>query len=65
MKNILIVSSTKNSNFDLSNEIKSFLDKKDDITSSVISLEEFESKEGKRPHTKMKKAPQHENHMYR
>ena len=42
MKNILIVSSTKNSNFDLSNEIKSFLDKKDDITSSVISLEEFD-----------------------
>ncbi len=42
MKNILIVSSTKNSNFELSHEIKSFFDKKDDIESSVISLEEFD-----------------------
>ena len=42
MKNILIVSSTKNSNYQLSNEIKGFFDYKKDISSSIISLEEFD-----------------------
>ena len=42
MKNILIVSSTKNSNYQLSNEIKDFFDYKKNISSSVISLEEFD-----------------------
>ena len=42
MKNILIVSSTKNSNYELSNEIKDFFDYKKDISSLVISLEEFD-----------------------
>ena len=41
MKNLLIISSTKNSNFQLSQEIKSFFDKKENISSSVISLEEL------------------------
>ena len=42
MKNLLIISSTKNSNFQLSQEIKSFFDKKENISSSVISLEELD-----------------------
>ena len=42
MKNILIVSSTKNSNYQLSNDIKGFFDEKKDISSSIISLEEFD-----------------------
>ena len=42
MKNILIVSSTKNSNYQLPNEIKGFFDYKKDISSSIISLEEFD-----------------------
>ena len=42
MKNLLIVSSTKNSNYELSNDIKEFFDKKKDILCSVISLEEFD-----------------------
>ena len=42
MKNLLIISSTKNSNFQLSQEIKNFFDKKGSISSSVISLEEFD-----------------------
>ncbi len=42
MKKILIISSTNNSNFELSNEIKSFLDKKENISSEVISLENYE-----------------------
>ena len=42
MKNLLIISSTKNSNFQLSQEIKGFFDKRGSITSSVISLEEFD-----------------------
>ena len=41
MKKLLIISSTKNSNFDLSHEIKSYFDDKEDINCSVISLEEF------------------------
>ena len=42
MRNLLIISSTKNSNFQLSQEIKSFFDKKENISSSVISLEELD-----------------------
>ena len=42
MKNLLIISSTKNSNFQLSQEIKSFFDKKENISSSVLSLEELD-----------------------
>ncbi len=42
MKNLLIISSTKNSNFELSQEIKSFFDKQGNFSSSVISLEEFD-----------------------
>ncbi len=41
MKNLLIISSTNNTNFELSNEIKSFFDKKQDIVSKVISLEAY------------------------
>ena len=42
MKKILILSSTLNSNLDMSNQIKNFLDTKDNITSEVISLEQFD-----------------------
>ena len=42
MKKLLIISSTKNSNFDLSQDIKSYFDNKEDISCSVISLEEFD-----------------------
>ena len=42
MKKILIISSTNNSNFDLSKDIKFFFDKKEGILSEVISLEKYE-----------------------
>ena len=41
MKNLLIISSTKNSNFELSKDIKKFFDSKKDINCSIISLEQF------------------------
>tara|TARA_Y100000991_G_scaffold126337_1_gene95145 strand:+ start:180 stop:707 length:528 start_codon:yes stop_codon:yes gene_type:complete len=41
MKNLLIISSTKNTNFDLSQDIKSFFDNKNGVNCSIISLEEF------------------------
>ena len=41
MKKILIISSTNNSNFELSNEIKSYFDKKEGVLSEVISLEKY------------------------
>ena len=42
MKNLLIISSTKNSNLELSKEIKKFFDEKENINCSVISLEQFD-----------------------
>ena len=42
MKNLLIISSTKNSNFELSKEIKDFFDNKEGINCSIISLEQFD-----------------------
>jgi NAD(P)H-dependent FMN reductase len=42
MKKLLIISSTRNSNFDLSQDIKSYFDNKEDVSCSVISLEEFD-----------------------
>ena len=42
MKKLLIISSTRNSNFDLSQDIKSYFDNKEDISCSIISLEEFD-----------------------
>ena len=42
MKKLLIVSSTNNSNLELSKEIKIFFDGFDDIDCSVISLEDFD-----------------------
>ena len=42
LKKILIISSTNNSNFDLSKDIKFFFDKKEGILSEVISLEKYE-----------------------
>tara|TARA_Y100000589_G_scaffold144597_1_gene138219 strand:+ start:29 stop:550 length:522 start_codon:yes stop_codon:yes gene_type:complete len=42
MKNLLIISSTKNTNFELSNEIRDYYKKLDDIKSCLISLEDFE-----------------------
>ena len=41
MKNLLIISSTKNTNFELSNEIRDYYRKLDNIKSSLISLEDF------------------------
>ena len=41
MKNLLIISSTNNTNLELSKEIKSFLVSSLNITSKIISLEEF------------------------
>ena len=41
MKNLLIISSTKNSNLDLSKDIKKFFDIKKDVNCSIISLEQF------------------------
>ena len=41
MKNLLIISSTKNSNFELSKDIMKFFDSKKDINCSIISLEQF------------------------
>ena len=42
MKNILIISSTKNSNLELSKDIKDFLDKEKKFKSEIINLEDFE-----------------------
>ena len=42
MTNLLIISSTRNTNFELSNEIKDYYKKLDNIKSSLISLEDFE-----------------------
>ena len=42
MKNLLIVSSTKNSNFQLSKEIKDFFGDNKEINCNVISLEDFD-----------------------
>lgn len=42
MKHLLIISSTRNSNFDLSQKIKSFFDNKDNLISKIISLEDFD-----------------------
>lgn len=41
MKKILILSSTLNSNLEMSKKIKDFFDTKDNIISEVISLEQF------------------------
>ena len=41
MVKFLIISSTKNSNFQLSNDINNYLKKKDELSSKVISLEDF------------------------
>ena len=41
MKNILIISSTKNTNFQLSKEIKAFFNDKNDVDCSLINLEDF------------------------
>jgi NAD(P)H-dependent FMN reductase len=42
MKNLLIISSTKNTNLDLSYEIKKYLDNFSDGEISVLSLEEYD-----------------------
>ena len=42
MKNLLIISSTKNSNLELSKDIKKFFDNKEDVNCSIISLEQFD-----------------------
>ena len=42
MKKLLIISSTKKSNFDLSIKIKDYLKSNDQVTCEVISLEDFE-----------------------
>ena len=42
MKKLLIISSTKNTNLDLSYEIKKFLDKLGGIETEILSLEEYE-----------------------
>lgn len=41
MKNLLIISSTQNSNLDLSKKINEFFHQKDNLNSKVISLEDF------------------------
>ena len=41
MKNLLIISSTKNTNYELSLEIRDFFSSTDELKCSVISLEEF------------------------
>ena len=41
MKKLLIVSSTKNSNLELSNKIQNFLQNNDQFSCNVISLEDF------------------------
>ena len=42
MKNLLIISSTKNSNYELSKDIKKFFDNKEGVKCSIISLEQFD-----------------------
>ncbi len=42
MSKLLIISSTKNSNLTLSNNIKDYVEKNKDLTCEVISLEDFE-----------------------
>ena len=42
MKNLLIISSTKNTNLDLSYEIKKYLDNYGDREISILSLEEYD-----------------------
>lgn len=42
MKKMLIISSTKNSNFDLSKSIKVFLNSKNELECEVITLEDYE-----------------------
>ena len=42
MKNLLIISSTKNTNLDLSYEIKKYLDNYGDEEISILSLEEYD-----------------------
>ncbi len=41
MKKLLIVSSTKNSNLELSNKIEDFLGNKNELSCKVVSLEDF------------------------
>ena len=41
MKNILIISSTKNTNLQLSKEIKAFFNDKNDVDCSLINLEDL------------------------
>ena len=41
MKNLLIISSTRNTNYELSLEIRDFFSNTNELTCSVISLEEF------------------------
>ena len=42
MKKVLIISSTRNSNLDLSKDIKNYLMDKDELETEVIALEDFE-----------------------
>lgn len=41
MKNLLIISSTKNTNFELSQKIKIFFDNRENIKTEIICLEDF------------------------
>ena len=41
MKNLLIISTTKNSNLELSEDIKFFLDKENKFNSKIVVLEDF------------------------
>ena len=42
MSNLLIISSTKNSNYELSSSIKKYISETKDLTCQVISLEDFD-----------------------
>ena len=42
MPKLLIISSTKNSNFDLSKSIKSYIKETKDLNCEVVSLEDFD-----------------------
>jgi len=42
MKNLLVVSSTKNSNYELSTDIREFFAKNNDLCCSLVSLEDFD-----------------------